>query len=188
MDSVNIIGIALRHVIISEYSGADEKQKLEAALASAPPWLLWFTFADYSAKLLNLKIPDLSEVTRFMRSKTHFDIWWGLPTDAFEQVPWEHGSQREPLAHTDLNFLRPTGESAARQTTRRELMRNRAALEKSNRGERQDAWPALIPRAIVRLSASEMISLSLRYNNDFHHATVGQARTLTDGSISTMTS
>jgi hypothetical protein len=52
MDSVTIIGAVLRHVIISMYSGADEKQKLEAALASAPPWLLWFTFADYTAKII----------------------------------------------------------------------------------------------------------------------------------------
>ena len=45
---------ALRHVIIATYSGADEKQKLEATFALAPPWLLWFTFADYTTELLNL--------------------------------------------------------------------------------------------------------------------------------------
>ena len=61
MDGVNIIGPALRHLIISTYSGADEKQKLELAFTSAPPWLLWFTFADYTAKLLNLTIPDFQQ-------------------------------------------------------------------------------------------------------------------------------
>ena len=153
MDSVNIIGAALRHVIISTYSGADEKQKLEVALASAPPWLLWFTFADYTAKLLNLTIPDLSKVTGFMRSKANFDIWWGLPRGAFEQAPWPHGPEDEPLARTDLNFLRPTIEDAIRQMTRRELMRKRVALQKSDRGERQKAWPPLIPAGISQVVA-----------------------------------
>ena len=107
MDSVNVIGAALRHVIISTYSGADEKQKLEAAFASAPPWLLWFTFADYTAKLLNFTISDLSKVSGYMRSKANFDIWWGLPRGAFERSPWPHGSESDPLARTDLNLLRP---------------------------------------------------------------------------------
>ena len=171
MDSVDIIGLALRHVIISENSGADEKQKLEAALASAPPWLLWFTFADYSAKLLNLTIPDLSEVTQFMRSKTNFDIWWGLPTGAFEYAPWPHGSD-EPLARTDVNLLRPANNSI-KQMTRRELMRERVALMKSDRDESKDHWPYLIPAQILKLSRLERLAL-IDPNRDFHHATIGQ--------------
>ena len=139
MDSVDIIGAVLRHVIISPYSGADEKQKLEAAFASAPPWLLWFTFADYTAKLLNLAIPDLSNVTGFMRSKANFDLWWGVPSGAFEQAPWPRGCQDEPLARTDLNLLRPTIEDTTRQMTRRELIRERAALQKFQRREPQKA-------------------------------------------------
>jgi hypothetical protein len=71
-------------------------------------------------------------------------------------------------------LLRPTSESAARHMTRRELIRNRAALKKSDRGERQEAWPTLFPREILRLSRSDIVSLTLRNNNDFHHATVGQ--------------
>jgi hypothetical protein len=175
MDSVKIIGAPLRHVIISTYSGADEKQKLEAALALAPPWLLWFTFADYTAKLLNLTIPDLSEAAGFMRSKADFDIWWGLPRGAFERAPWPHGSEHEPLARTDLNLLRPTIEDTIRPMTRRELMRKRAALQKSDRGERQEAWPPLIPVERLKLSRSERISLTLR-NRDFHHASIGRPR------------
>ena len=178
VDSVNIIGAALRHVIISTYSGADEKQKLEVALASAPPWLLWFTFADYTAKLLNLTIPDLSKVTEFMRTKANFDIWWGLPRGVFEQAPWPHGLEDEPLVRTDLNFLRPTIEDAIRQMTRRELMRRRIVLETSDRGEHQKAWPPLTPAGILKLSASEMISLTLRIQNrdDFHHGSLGRPR------------
>ena len=169
-DSVNIIGVALRHVIISTFSGADEKQKLEAAFATAPPWLLWFAFADYTAKLLNLTIPDLSEVTRFMRTKAHFDIWWGLPRGAFERKPWPHGCEDEPLARTDLNLFRPTIEGATRQMSRRELIRRRAALKKSDDGERHEAWPRLIHLEVLKMSRSELALLS--ENRDFRHATI----------------
>jgi hypothetical protein len=175
MDKVNVIGSVLRHVVISTCSGADEKQKLEAALASAPPWLLWFTFADYTAELLKLAIPDLSEVTGLMRSKANFDIWWGLPRNAFERSPWPHGSESEPLARTDLNLLRPTMKGATRLMTRREQMRERAALKKSDRGERQESWPPLIPVEYLKLSRSERISLA-HGDPDFHHASIGQPR------------
>jgi hypothetical protein len=136
---------ALRHVIIATYSGADEKQKLEATFALAPPWLLWFTFADYTTELLNLAIPDLAKVTRSMRSKVNFQIWWGLPDGALERAPWPRGCGEEPLARTDLNLLRSTIEGANRQMTRRELIRKRAAVMKSARGGCQEEWPALIP-------------------------------------------
>ena len=172
-DRVDVIGAALRHVLISEYSGADEKQKLEIAFASAPPWVLWFTLADYTAEVLNFTIPDLSKVNGFMRSKANFDLWWGVPSGAFEQAPWPRGCEDEPLARTDLNLLRPTIEDTTRQMTRRELMRERAALKKSQRGERQEAWPPLVPEKILKLSPSEVISLTLR-NRDFHHASIGQ--------------
>jgi hypothetical protein len=136
-------------------AGADEKEKLEATFALAPPWLLWFTFADYTAKLLNLAIPDLSQVTGIMRPKANFDLRWGLPTGAFERLPWPHGSESEPLARTDLNLLRPTSEDATRQMTRREQMRERAALQKFQFDERQEAWPPLIPMEYLKLSRSD---------------------------------
>ena len=173
-DRVSIIGETLRHIIITTYPGADEKQKLEAALASAPPWLLWFTFSDYTAKLLKLTIPDLSKVTKLMRSKANFDIWWGLPRGAFERALWPHGSEDEPLARTDLDLLRrPTIQDATRPLTRRELMRRNAALKKSER-EREEAWPDLIPAEILKLSFSEFRLRSK--NRDFHHAIIGRPR------------
>src|ERR1700722_15167681 len=49
-----IIGTFLRHELIARFSGATEKEKLERVFASAPPWLIWFTFADYTAELLGL--------------------------------------------------------------------------------------------------------------------------------------
>jgi hypothetical protein len=52
---------------------------------------------------------------------------------AFERIPWPHGPEDEPLARTDLNLLRPTIADATRQMTRREQMRERVALKKSDR-------------------------------------------------------
>jgi hypothetical protein len=86
-DQVTRIGDALRHVFIATFPGADEKEKLNRVLRSAPPWLIWFTFADYTAKLLELNLPDLSSVTGFERSKNIFHLWWGLPEGAFECRP-----------------------------------------------------------------------------------------------------
>src|SRR6516164_7142800 len=93
---VFLIGDPLRHVLLPTLSGADEKDKLNRVFKSAPPWLLWFTFADYSAKLLDLKLPDLSTVTGFERSKDIFHRWWGLPESAFECRPWPDGIDGEP--------------------------------------------------------------------------------------------
>jgi hypothetical protein len=104
-DQVTIMGDKLRHFAIATFPGADEKEKLNRVLRSAPPWLLWFTFADYSAKLLAVSLPDLSTVSRFERSKEIFHGWWGLPQGAYECRPWPHGIDGEALARTDLSML-----------------------------------------------------------------------------------
>ena len=83
-DQVFTLGFPVRHAVIKALSGADEKEKLSAAFASTPPWLIWFTFADYTAALLNLTLPDLSSVTGLARSKENFPGWYGLPNGAFE--------------------------------------------------------------------------------------------------------
>jgi hypothetical protein len=106
-NSAVLTGMCLRHAVISDFPGANEKEKLDAVFRSAPPWLIWFTFGDYTAELLGLTLPDLSSVAGFARSKASFDLWWGLPSAAFERRPWPDGPDNEPLAHTDLNLLRP---------------------------------------------------------------------------------
>jgi hypothetical protein len=173
-DRVYIIGTPLRHVIISSFPGSDEKQKLSTAFASAPPWLIWLTFADYTAELMGLSLPDLSKVSRFLRSKANFDLWWGLPTGAFEREPWPHGYEHEPLARTDLNLLRPTVERPVRQMTRRELRRQRATRMRFNAIERGESWPSLIPAEFLKLPVRKLISLIPRNRDDFHHASIGR--------------
>jgi hypothetical protein len=151
-DGISVIGDPLRHVLMSSFPGADEKEKLNSVFKSAPPWLLWFTFADYTAKLLGLDLPDLSTVSGFERSKKMFHGWWGLPESAFECHPWPHGADGEPLARTDLSLLR----SETRQDppmTNRERKRELANSARSNPSDKVH-WP--------RLPSAEWLQL------DFH--------------------
>jgi hypothetical protein len=148
-DRVTIIGDELRHVSIATFPGADEKEKLNLVLQSAPQWLLWFTFADYSAKLLGLSLPDLSTVSGFERSKNIFHGWWGLPESAFECRPWPHGIDGEALARTDLSlFELETGQEMP--VTKRERTRVLAHASRSNLG-RKVKWPTLISAERLRL-------------------------------------
>jgi hypothetical protein len=144
---VTSLGDQLRHIAIATFPGANEKEKLNNVLRSAPPWLLWSTFADYSAKLLGLGLPDLSTVSRFERSKETFHAWWGLPQGAYECRPWPHGIDGEALARTDLSlFELETGQEMP--VTRRE--RTRALAEASRSNLRKIDWPNLISEAHLR--------------------------------------
>jgi len=148
-DNVCLIGDSLRHILLATLPGADEKDKLNRVFKSAPPWLIWFTFADYTAKLLDLKLPDLSTVTGFERSKDIFHRWWGLPESAFECRPWPDGTDGEPLVGTDLSLLGlRTGQDAP--ITNRERKR---ALANSARSSvtHQIGWPHLVSEEWLQL-------------------------------------
>jgi hypothetical protein len=151
-DRVIIIGWILRHVIlcnfpkddgylgidsfpgVDSFPGIDEKERLDAVFGSAPPWLIWFTFGDYTAKLLGLRLPDLSSMIGFERSEETFRCWWGLPEGQFEPHPWPDGPDNEPLAETDLNLLRPEPSPEKNMTPRE---------RKRPSKNRTDDWPFL---------------------------------------------
>jgi hypothetical protein len=159
-DQVTIIGDELRHVSIAAFPGADEKEKLNHVLRSAPPWLLWFTFADYSAKLLGLRLPDLSTVRGFERSTEIFHGWWGLPPSAYEYRPWPHGIEGEALARTDLSlFELETGQEMP--VTKRERTRALAHASRSNLGRKAE-WPMLISAERLRLDFRTHLALLAR--------------------------
>jgi hypothetical protein len=143
-DGVWLIGSYLRHELIASFPGVTEKKKLEGVFASAPPWLIWFTFADYTAELLDLSLPNLSSIADFARSKADFDNWCGLPSGAFVRRGWPHGPDNEPLARTDLNLLRPATQRPIiiSPTTRRE--HNRAHAIDMNSVKPTAGWPDLI--------------------------------------------
>jgi hypothetical protein len=156
----SIIGDYLRHELIASFSGATEKKKLERAFASAPPWLIWFTFADYTAELLGLSLPDLSSVAGFARSKADFDIWFGLPEGAFVPRRWPDGPDNEPLARTDLNLLRPATEHPIIPTTRREHRRAHAIYLKSRSSKSTADWPYLIPLWYITMPFEKRLKFS----------------------------
>ena len=143
-DGVWIIGSYLRHELIASFSGATEKKKLEGVFASAPPWLIWFTFADYTAEVLGLSLPNLSSIASFARSKADFDNWCGLPSGAFVRRGWPDGPDSEPLARTDLNLLRPATQRPIIPTTRREHRRAHAIDLNSRSAKSTAGWPDLI--------------------------------------------
>ena len=141
--SVFVIGDRLRHVVISRFPGVDERAKLNAVFKAAPPWLLWFTFADYTAMVLGLELPDFSSISRFARSRDVFDTWWGLPREAFLRHPWPRSLVQDPLSRTDLSLL---GLEPAHQelTSRRERKR----LSTSGKASSTEEWPLLIPEEL----------------------------------------
>jgi hypothetical protein len=148
--SVVEIGEVLRHLFVSRLPGRSEKEKINAILQSAPPWIIWFTFADYTAAVLDLEIPDLSSVRRFARFRTVFDIWWALPSGAFERLPWSEieGCEIE-LADLDLGLLRPEP-GRDRLLTKRERKRQIAASF-----HWPDEWPAMYPLDWLRLARTD---------------------------------
>jgi hypothetical protein len=156
--TVSLFGDPLRHVFLSTLAGADEKDKLNRVFKSASPWLIWFTFADYTAKLLDLNLPDLATVSVFERSKDIFygepskDIfygWWGLPKSAFECHPWSDGVDGEPLARTDLSLLRPEIKQDA-PITNRQRKRALANSARSSLSHKID-WPGLLSEEMLQL-------------------------------------
>lgn len=131
-DPVLLMGHPLRHAIIDAFPGVTEKEKLDAAFAAAPPWLIWFTGADYTAKLLGLTVPDLSDVSQFARST--LDVWYGFPNGVFEPQPWPHGPKNKRLVCTDLRLLVPS--RLAPYMTPRPV-------------RRPEEWPMLIPATVL---------------------------------------
>ena len=157
-----VYGTPLRYVVMASSPGVGEKDILDAVFASAPPWLIWFTFADYTAKLLGLTLPDLSSVAGFARSKANFDLLYGFPSGAFERRPWPNGPDNEPLARTDLKLLRPDLKLVRpdlqrpdSQMTPRERRRAHATYMKSHPFDGTGDWPILLPSELLELPTEQ---------------------------------
>jgi hypothetical protein len=165
-DDAFLLGLELRHEFLERFSGNNEKEKLENVFESAPPWLIWFTFGDYTAKLLGLPMPDLATVMHFARSKEDFANWYGLPRGAFESRPWPNGPDNEALSCTNLDLLRPAKENQNHQMTRRESRQAKAAVKGLT--ESIDEWPILLSVNDLTLPFSEKINFRIRtaYSED----------------------
>jgi hypothetical protein len=77
-----IVEIFRLHVLPTR-AGSNDLQKISAIFASAPPWLLWFTFADLTAVIMDLTRPDLSSVEYRPRPRENFVRWPLLPKGIF---------------------------------------------------------------------------------------------------------
>jgi hypothetical protein len=77
-----------RKYFLPDFPGAEEIEKLNPVFEKAPPWLLWFTHGDVHARILGIKLPDLSGVNRFARGEMAFSE---LPRGPFECQPLPDG-------------------------------------------------------------------------------------------------
>jgi hypothetical protein len=154
-DEASIIGMPLRHMVISNFRGINEKEKLNAIFSSAPPWLIWHTFGDYTAELLGLKAPNLSQVRSFARSKENFKVWYGVPPGAFECRDWPDGPEGEPLAAVNLRLLIPETRNPQKQgMTTRERRREHPDQARTP----GTSWPHLLPSEFLELPFNEQLS------------------------------
>jgi hypothetical protein len=72
-----------RKYFLPDFAGGDEVEKFSLIFKKAPLWLLWFTYGDVNARILGIKLPDLSTVNRFIRDPRNF-INGELPPGPFE--------------------------------------------------------------------------------------------------------
>lgn len=63
-----------------------EKENLDKIFASAPAWLIWFAYGDFTCGALGLKMPDLSSVVMLVRDGTTLAHYPSLPSGAFECI------------------------------------------------------------------------------------------------------
>ena len=72
--------------VLSTLPGADETEKFSQLFATAPPWLIYYTWGDVTAHFLGLPLPDVSSVKKFVRSEAPIARW--PAKGKFESRPW----------------------------------------------------------------------------------------------------
>jgi hypothetical protein len=150
-------GDILRHGVIANFPGDDERQKLNFVFASAPAWLIYFTFGDYTAKLLGLTVPDLSDVSGFKRPREHFERWPNLPRGVFELVPLEKGFRNQLF--TDKNLTSSVVSSEQERMTGRERKRELLIQKRHPAEKSDDEWPFLWDKWFLDKTSSQVMSL-----------------------------
>ena len=108
-------------------SGTNEKEKFDPIFANAPPWLIWFTFADWTADFLNYQLPDLSEMHSFARGTRGLECWPSLPAGAFEFCPMRLSNPN--FSVRDMEYFRRMRDVPEEQMTRLERKRFLSILE-----------------------------------------------------------
>jgi hypothetical protein len=113
-------GLFFRKGEMFRFPGADEQEQFAAMFAAAPPWLIHFTYADFTAFVLGIKAPDLSSVAKYLRSEKVLLNWPVLPDGAFEFVLQP---PLEPLTESERKLVRDALLGLNDQSTPRERRR-----------------------------------------------------------------
>jgi hypothetical protein len=113
----------------AELPGATNKEKFPNLFSSAPPWLIWFTFADLTGAILNLPLPDLSSVANFRRSNV-FKMWPALPDGKFEFRIRNDDLGAERFSEQDAAFLVDMHEVPEEKMTRLDRKRYHSLFDK----------------------------------------------------------
>jgi hypothetical protein len=116
--------------VMAELPGSTEKEKFQNLFSSAPPWLIWFTFADFTADFLDLTLPDLSSVRHFERSKSVFEKWPDLPDGKFEFRIRSDDFDLKGFSVRDLFFLKDMHQVPEEKMTRLDRKRYLSLFEK----------------------------------------------------------
>jgi hypothetical protein len=122
----NIVGDKVK----TELPGATNKEKFPKLFSSAPPWLIWFTYADITGAILDLPLPDLSSVANFRRSKSTFEMWPALPDGKFEFSIRNDDLGAERLSVQDAAFLVDMHEVPEEKMTRLDRKRYHSLFDK----------------------------------------------------------
>jgi hypothetical protein len=110
-----------RDHFLPDLPGADEVEKFSLIFNKAPPWLLWFTYADANARILGIKLPDLSAVSGYIRDPKNFGND-RLPPGPFEYRLRTEGTEDLVVISTNL-LMRKKQKNELNNATPRERKR-----------------------------------------------------------------
>jgi hypothetical protein len=103
----------LRSTVFPSLPGRNLREKLDLIFETAPAWLIWFTQAEETAFMLDLKLPlDFLDAVKFARP----DTWPRLPSYAFE--PRLRGEDVRPSSPLERYYLRLAGLMETRASRR----------------------------------------------------------------------
>jgi hypothetical protein len=118
-----------RKYFLPDLPGSDEVEKFSLIFKKAPSWLLWFTYGDANARILGIKLPDLSTVNRFIRDPQTFANDH-LPPGPFECRLRADGSEDQVAIWTKNWMIKKKLKDEANGVTPRERKRIRRIREK----------------------------------------------------------
>jgi hypothetical protein len=117
-----------REKVQPDLPGIDARAKLNAVMATAPAWLLWFTCVEFDLLYLGLEVPDLSSMCRYARP---LHIGKGLPEEAYELCRLPDGIDDKVLSELiKLDRKRSVPEQKPTPRARMRALRRKESVDK----------------------------------------------------------